>query len=170
VIRVAAAADAGQVARVQQRAWLRAYADIVSTERVLGWDMDERAERWRGRLEASPITSWVFDLQGRIVGFVSAGPADDDGDDDDGGSSHGFLWALYVDPPAQGAGVGTLLLETAEAALAERGFERAGLWILAANEHGRRFYERAGWSLEEGSETEDPTWSVAAVRYAKALR
>ena len=63
---------------------------------------------------------------GDVVGFASLSGAK--------------LTTLYVDPFAQGAGVGTRLLVEAEAAGARE------LEVFAANGHGRHFYEARGWS------------------------
>jgi ribosomal protein S18 acetylase RimI-like enzyme len=49
---------------------------------------------------------------------------------------------LYVDPPAQGRGVGALLLAAVAARVAERPLT---LRCLHLNPHARRFYERHGY-------------------------
>jgi GNAT superfamily N-acetyltransferase len=69
---------------------------------------------------------FVAEVEGRIVGYTSI--RDD-----------GSLRTLYVDPVAQGAGVGTRLLTEAEAAGARE------LEVFETNGHGRRFYEARGW-------------------------
>jgi GNAT superfamily N-acetyltransferase len=68
---------------------------------------------------------WVDEVDGRVVGYASV--------------RERALTTLYVDPVAQGAGVGTRLLAEAEAAGA------AELEVFEANGHGRRFYEDRGW-------------------------
>jgi hypothetical protein len=42
------------------------------------------------------------------------------------------------------------------AGLRARGFEPITLWVLEKNERARRFYEIAGWTLDEGSATAVP--------------
>lgn len=69
---------------------------------------------------------------------------------------------LWVDPPAQGRGVGTLLLRHAEGLIAVAGYERSWLTCSGFNPQGCRFYlargyreigrrptERAGGVVEE---------------------
>ena len=165
MIRAATADDARVVAEIHRRAWLHAYSDFLDPEEIAREPMDEMAERWRERLDHPEIRTWVWDQDGTVVGFVSAGPADEE----DGGSGIGSLWALYVDPPAQGAGVGRALLEHAETELRRTGFGEAVLWVFEPNDSSRRFYENRGWVLEDGSATRHGPWDADGVRYRRAL-
>ena len=165
MIRHGRPSDAEAVARLHQRAWLRAYSDFIDPERILAWDMGERTGRWRERLTSSPVRTCVFEIEARIVGFASFGPHEEE----DLGSDVACLWALYVEPAAQGAGVGSELLAHAESALSSEGYASVMLWVFTANEHGRRFYSARGWVYEEGSEDADADWAAPAVRYRKAL-
>jgi len=72
---------------------------------------------------------WVFEEQGRILGFA--------------GVSGGELTHLYTDPPAQKRGVGRTLLDHVKT------FQPDGLelWVFQKNEGARRFYERHGFQL-----------------------
>lgn len=164
MIRRAQAEDAAALAGVQHRAWLRAYSDYVDPERFAS--LEERVSRWRERLAdpAPPGTlTLVFDEGGLVAGFAAVGPARDV----DAPPGRGELMALYVDPIAQGAGVGGALLTAATGRLEADGYAEAVLWVFAANEHARAVYERRGWTLEPGSERED-LWAPE-VRYRLAL-
>jgi GNAT superfamily N-acetyltransferase len=55
---------------------------------------------------------------------------------------------LYVDPAAQGLGVGRALLGAVETRLRDR-FTRVTLRCLHANPDARRLYERQGYSVQE---------------------
>lgn len=55
---------------------------------------------------------------------------------------------LYVDPAAQGLGVGRALLCAVETRLGDR-FTRVTLRCLHANPDARRLYERQGYSVQE---------------------
>jgi GNAT superfamily N-acetyltransferase len=112
VIRRATPDDAPAIAAVHVRSWRRAYADVVDAQVLAELDLDERAERWRG---------WLGDEEALAS---LRGPK---------------LTTLYVDPVAQGAGVGTQLLAAAQAAGARE------LEVFEANGHGRHFYEARGW-------------------------
>jgi len=129
VIRRATPDDAAGIAAVLVRAWRRDYADIVDPQVLVELDVDERTQRWREWLDGDEALAWVIEEGGRVVGFASLRGAK--------------LTTLYVDPVAQGAGVGTRLLAEAEAAGARE------LEVFEANGHGRHFCEARGW-LDDG--------------------
>jgi GNAT superfamily N-acetyltransferase len=97
-------------------------------------DRDDETTAWTETLARTDRVVWVAEAEGRVVGYASL--RDDE------------LRTLYVDPVAQGAGLGTRLLAEAEAAGARQ------LYVFDANGHGRRFYESRGWR-DDG---EDGEW------------
>jgi GNAT superfamily N-acetyltransferase len=134
VIRGATRADARAIAELEVRAWRWAYGDIVDDADMP--DVAEREARWRER----PIDgALVWEQGGRVVGVVQIGPAAEDPAD-------GLLRGLYVDPAAQGAGVGTALHDHALAELRAAGFAEATLWVFTANGHAREFFAARGWA------------------------
>lgn len=56
----------------------------------------------------------------------------------------GYVWALFVDPVAEGRGHGKALLDAMCARLAEAGLRQAHL-ATGAGTRAARFYERQGW-------------------------
>ena len=140
-----------------------AYADILSPDalaygspEVLGewW-----AERWKWERDTHRLTVAVDG--DTLAGFTYLGPSEQDGVAE--------LYAIHADPAYVGTGVGRALMLDALPALAGLG-DRAVLWVLAANERARRFYERGGWALEGTTRTEpiggEP---VDQVRYGRAV-
>jgi ribosomal protein S18 acetylase RimI-like enzyme len=125
VIRRATAGDAEAIARVEVRAFQHAYGDILDPGFLADMDLEERTAAWQRVLADASSAVWVAEGDGRIVGYASV--------------RAGTLTTLYVDPVAQGAGIGTRLLTEAEAAGA------TDLEVFEANGHGRRFYEDRGW-------------------------
>jgi ribosomal protein S18 acetylase RimI-like enzyme len=125
VIRRATARDAGAIAAVHVRSWRRNYADIVDPQYLAELDVEERTQKWREWLDGGESAIWVAELDDRVVGFASLRDTK--------------LTTLYVDPVAQGSGVGSELLAQAEAAGARE------LEVFEANGHGRHFYEDRGW-------------------------
>jgi len=137
VIRAATRADARAIAELEVRAWRWAFVDLVDEADMP--TVDGRTERWRtGPLDGA----WVWDQDGRVVGVVQAGPATDE--------PAGRLRGLYVDPAAQGAGIGAALHAHALARLQADGFTEAILWVFAANGHAREFYAARGWRPDGG--------------------
>ncbi len=84
----------------------------------------------------------VARLEGEPVGFVSflreRGSFKLD-------VTRGLLSNLYVRPENRNQGIGTALLQAAEAALADDGVEVVSLEAMAANDAARRFYARHGY-------------------------
>ncbi|MGH2884453.1 MAG: GNAT family N-acetyltransferase [Solirubrobacteraceae bacterium] len=83
--------------------------------------------------------SGVASHQGRIAGFLLAGPRPEEG--------VGYVHILAVAPEHQNRGVGTALLLSAFAAFAEAGLREARLGVASYNERGLRVYERAGLTM-----------------------
>ena len=139
-VRRAVPEDAPAIAAVQVTTWRDAYAGILSAEFLDAVKVDEFAERWRGRLVAPADRSFVlvFELEGRVRGFVAGGLSRD-------GDEGGEVYAIYVNPDCQSRGAGAKLLEAAAKSLAEAGFAEAGLWVFADNHSARGFYESQGW-------------------------
>jgi GNAT superfamily N-acetyltransferase len=52
---------------------------------------------------------------------------------------------LFVDEPARGTGVATLLLRQGEAVIRAAGYAQAWLAVVAGNQRARAFYARSGW-------------------------
>jgi GNAT superfamily N-acetyltransferase len=149
VIRPATPADAAAIADVQARAWQRAFADIIDPDATPV--PEETAPRFADVIAADGGVL-VWDQAGRVVGFAAL-----DGNE---------LVGLYVDPPAQGAGVGSALLAAAVAALRAAGHAEAFLWTFEANGLARALYERDGWERVPGR---TDRLGAAEVCYRRAL-
>ena len=80
---------------------------------------------------------------GGLAGFVNVG-LEEAGLQSD--AVRGMIHNVYVAPEERGAGVGSALLEAAEAKLAERGADVVAIEALAENAGARRLYERRGYS------------------------
>ena len=121
-IRLAEAKDAGAVAEI----FLASRAGMTYLPRL---HSDEETRAHFHHVVAR-FETWVAeDANGRIVGFAAL--------------SEDVLEHLYVHPDAQGQGVGSALLERAQARR-PGGF---GFWVFQRNEGARRFYERHGCVL-----------------------
>jgi GNAT superfamily N-acetyltransferase len=140
VIRRGTAADAKAIAGVHVRGWRHAYVDLLDPQLIAERDVDLRSAQWREWIGAGEGEVWLAEVEGRVVGFAAVAGE--------------ILRALYVDPVAQGAGVGSALLARAEAVGARE------LEVFSGNGHARRFYEARGWR-EAGSAGE---WLGAEAR------
>jgi GNAT superfamily N-acetyltransferase len=164
LVRRAVAADADAIARVHHDGWQVGYRGIVPAHELEPLTLDHYREQWRALLAdpESPRT-FVADVDGEVVGVAGYAPSTQEGADP---AEIAELTVLYVHSERQRAGAGRALLAEVTEAMRGDGFERAELWVFAANERGRAFYEAVGWE-EEGSVGE---WrGAAAVRYRTAL-
>lgn len=169
VVRPAGIADAEGIARVRNASWRGAYRGIVPDAVLDGYALAAETDRWRERLASpGPVVVRVAFAGDPpvIVGFVTAGPGRHAGED-----GLGEVWAIYVDPAAQGRGAGRALMDAAERALAVRGFLEAVLWVFEANDAARGFYEHLGWTPDGAAKPYEIGGAAPIeVRYRKRLR
>jgi GNAT superfamily N-acetyltransferase len=133
-IRRAARDDAQALGEV----WLRSFASAYpfpaahSDDDVRGWIRDELIPNHE---------TWLAEDERGVVGLLALAP--------------GWVDQLYIDPVAQGEGIGRQLLELAMT------LEPSGelqLWTFQANDRARRFYARNGFvevELTEGGGNEE---------------
>jgi ribosomal protein S18 acetylase RimI-like enzyme len=141
VVRDATPDDAETMGRLHVRAWQAAYRGSMPDAYLDGLNAADRTQMWRDGMARRPDDRpLVAVADGRVVGHAACGPTDDP----DGA---GELSSINVDPDEWGTGAGRALLAAAETRLATS-FDLAVLWVLPANDRARRFYERAGWSVE----------------------
>ncbi|PTL54919.1 GNAT family N-acetyltransferase [Paraconexibacter algicola] len=158
VARPLTVADAPHLARIQVRAWHHAFGDVVLPEETP--TVADQTEAWTVALTAD-VAGFAVDVADVVRGFVAYGLARDPDARNDG---LGEIYALFVDPTAQGAGIGGLLLREAVGALRFRGFDGAVLWTLEAA-LAREMYERHGWVQDIEAVPDHGVLGVPEVRY-----
>jgi ribosomal protein S18 acetylase RimI-like enzyme len=79
----------------------------------------------------------------------------------------GELYALYVTPVWWSAGAGRALMGSVLAALKAERYRRVVLWVLADNARARRFYDRAGFAPDGGTNMLTGLGGVLEVRYTR---
>jgi ribosomal protein S18 acetylase RimI-like enzyme len=148
-IRVAKPCDATPISRVHVTTWREAYRGVVSQDYLDGLRDEDYDRKWHQILENVPARRrhFVAEAEQQVIGFVSAGPANDPT------SESGEVHVIYVLPHAWGTGIGGALLTEALSFLAGRHRE-AILWVLADNVRARRFYERRGFALDGAERVE----------------
>lgn len=166
-IRAAVGGDAVRLAEILAISWRAAYRGVLSDGFLDGLTPTSRLGWWQQRLARVP-PRWsvlVAETPDAVVGFATTGQCSDPDR-----AESGELFALYLDPACWGDGVGSQLLEGAEAVMRTAGYRDAILWVLADNERARSFYEHRGWVTNGrtkrmiiGAE------AVTAVRYGKTL-
>ena len=154
VITTLDADDCDELGRVHIRIWREAYAGLLPADYLADLSETRCAQNWRRpfdepeRVDPQALTL-VARLDGRIVGFASAGPSRDDDPPTE--------WELYVVnllQPAHGTGLADVLLDRV------LGDRDATLWVLEGNTRARAFYARHGFTDEGGRSTHEPTGAV----------
>jgi ribosomal protein S18 acetylase RimI-like enzyme len=153
-IRQAVETDAEAIATLKTRSWQSAYRGQLPDRFLddLSLELASRIDYWRMHILTQPSAKheiWAAEGGGLLRGFAAFGPARRD---DEAGL--GEVYALYVDPPHCGQGVGSSLLSHAVQRLS-RDYANALLWVLESNFRARHFYERAGWALDGGNKIEN---------------
>ena len=133
-----------------------AWVELAATQRRHGSHLADEANREAIRpilayhavegtcLVARAAPGEVSGPDGDVLGFVNFGleEAGLSGD-----ATRGLVHNVFVEPGFRGEGVGSALLDAAEAALAERGADVVAIEALADNEAARRLYRRRGYDL-----------------------
>lgn len=162
-LRRATAGDAAAIAAIQVETWRAAYAHAFPPEYLEGLSVADRRVLWTRTLSDGTFDVFVAELGGHVAGFVSSGPAEDK-------TAPGELFALYVAPSDWGKRAGRTLLERAETALRDAGFDTAVLWVLKDNPRARRLYEAAGWRADGGRKRlTEGRGDAVEVRYRKPI-
>lgn len=150
-VRPATPGDAEDIARIWYDAWADGHRDHVPEALLRHRGRDQFSSRAAQRVPHS----WVGEVDGRPVGFVSV-------EDDE-------LEQIFVDSGARGTGLAARLLEVGEAAIHDAGHRRAWLAVVAGNARARAFYEKHGWhdagSFAYEAQTGDGPIPVSCRRY-----
>jgi len=155
---------------VNRAAWRDAYADILPDERLDGMtvpDGVELQERYdRATAEGRAFLVAVDRQPGAVVGFADAVWNDErkafcERDDAE-------IRAIYVDPGAQGAGVGSALLDSVLDRVPDA-CSRLALETFTENRSAREFYEARGFERVGASAFEVGGESYPTAVYARPL-
>ena len=166
-VRAATVDDADRLGAILVRSWTTAYRGVMPDPVLERLSIPDRAERWRTSLGHAgaddPLRRWVVVEGGVVQGYAITGPGQDDFLAAPEGA--GELDSLYLDPDAQGRGLGRILLAHAIDDLRSRGFDPLLLWAFRANDRARGFYEAAGWVHDADSHWTLDGVPVPVVRY-----
>lgn len=143
-IRAATTGDVTAIKRVARAAWRTDYPDVLSRETV-----EEGVEEWYDEerltteIERDDSVVLVAQPDDEVVGFAQAVVTE----------GRGSILRVYVHPDARRGGLGGDLLARTLDELREREAANVQAMVLADNEPGRRFYEAAGFEMEDEGET-----------------
>ncbi|MCR9261780.1 MAG: GNAT family N-acetyltransferase [Pseudomonadaceae bacterium] len=127
MIRLYEHADLHAAARVWFDAGIQAYPYLPDFQALT----PTRAEQVFAEVIAARGELWVYELKGKICGFIALQGT--------------YIDRLYVDPAQQGKGIGSALLNHAKSTHPDY----LSLHTHQANHDARIFYERAGFTVHK---------------------
>jgi len=167
VVRLAVPADAEAMARVHVASWQFAYRGMLDDELLDGLDWRDRRKFWTRILRRPAIpesANHVIVADDRIIGFASVGPCRDE---DRSSAAQWEVYGLYLEPSSIGRGFGVALTNHAFAHIPAH-VDEISLWVIAANQRARTFYERIGFTLDGFDQyTQIGDHKVHEVRYVR---
>ena len=142
-VRLARLSDAPAVGFVQAVLWRDAYASVLPSEVLDGFQPQAFASVWRASLDQPPSAAYrllVACAGEQVVGFAAVGPSSDpDAQDVDG-----ELLVLGVHPDARGTGHGSRLVNAAVDTARGASFTVLRGWLLSTDDRTRAFLAAAG--------------------------
>jgi ribosomal protein S18 acetylase RimI-like enzyme len=162
-LRDAGPADLDAVATLFLDCWRVSYAGVLPEPVIAVFDEHSARALWRRALETPPAGSVGIVAESTtrgVLGIVRMGTDPDE-------PSAGHVFSLYVDPAAQGLGVGGRLLDEATRRLRVGGKTQATLWVFEANVQARAFYRHRGWQ-PDGGERVEPDFGEPELRLRRA--
>jgi ribosomal protein S18 acetylase RimI-like enzyme len=168
LIRAAHTEDAEAIARIHVFTRQTAFRSIVSDEYLDNLSIEKSVKKWQAELEAQKVSQKIVllaEIDAEVVGFCMGGPAT-------GGTDAlcAEVYSLFVEPEHASEGIGSCLLAALFERLCEQGYTRAYLWVHAANNAARKFYEKSGWSFDgEMQKFQNGKFEFEGMRYVIAL-
>lgn len=140
IIRFATLADLSQVAHIARITWDVTYRDTIAPENRLEFlERSYQVENLAGSINATGHWFYVAELQGKVIGFghflQRYHPS----------QPRAELVRLYVLPEYQHAGIGTAILKSGFAALAQAKIGQCFVSVQGTNAPARHFYEKHGF-------------------------
>lgn len=127
-----------QVRRMIDRDYAAAYS-LWKAMPGMGLSSADREEALLSFLHRNPDTCLAADDSGKLIGTILGGS--------DG--RRGYLYHLAVHPDYQKRGLGRRLVDACLAALQAQGIEKCHIFVIADNEEGLKFWQKAGWTLRQ---------------------
>jgi GNAT superfamily N-acetyltransferase len=142
-LRPAVLPDCPTLAEIHAEGWRTAYASFMPADFLARLD-PARDEQWFQEWvfnPQKPAVAYVAEVDGEIVGFIFAGP-----EDDENPGSVGEIYKLFIRPAWQGRGLGQQLMDAALIELRRQGYTRLIIWTFQQARSGQ-FYRKLGYAV-----------------------
>lgn len=143
-IRRATAADLDVLSRLGAQTFTETFGHLYPVEDLCAFlPYAYGTERTRADLADPAKAHWLVEVDGKAVGYASAGPAGLP--HDDLSADHGELYRLYMLRAHQGGGVGRRLLDAVLDWLEQDGPRPLWIGVWSQNHGAQRLYGRLGF-------------------------
>ena len=154
-MRLATPNDALAIAELKVLTWRDSYAGLMPDRALANLDAKAEAPHWHDWLDddTSGLIALLLEKNGRLVGYGLAGPmrtGDREGAEIEADAE---IYALYIHPDCQRAGLGKRLMAGLLEHLIKAGFTKVGLWMVGGNDKAEQFYLSIG-GVEQGKRVE----------------
>jgi len=164
LVRFATYADLPEIAHIARVTWDDTYNDTIASEnRQVFLERAYKVENLESAVDTPGHWFYVAEMDKEVVGFghflKRYHPT----------QARAELVRLYVLPHCQDMGIGTTILKTGFAALAEAGIEQCFVSVQASNMMARKFYERYGFSYHRNHGQFLGTQIITLVEYVRPI-
>lgn len=146
-IRESTTDDSEQIAKISVAGWQQAYKGILPDTFLSELDWQPRAEGRKKFFEDADRKSFVYLVDGKITGFCDFGPARKVMNIAEIDSTCAEIYAIYVLPEYQKAGIGMALFKKAINFLKDSGYNLVFIWSLEDNSSAHKFYAKCGCEM-----------------------
>ncbi len=138
--------DAANIANVHCQSWRETYPGVVPAQIIDSWaNEQQRTQSWQDNFAAAKQYVWVAHQGEQMVGYASAGAANQSNNLADGDPAFtGQLFALYLVQAAKRKGIGQALVTLALNELKTAGHRHIRVEVLKGNEPAIAFYKSVG--------------------------
>ena len=141
-------ADVEVIARVHVQCWQEFYAGLLPDEFLKNLSIDAKIVQWRQTVSDPQVFKLAAREAGRIVGFVSCGPARESATKE----ADGEIFAIYILKDYRGRRIGRALIAAAARIWLSKGGRSLVVLSMAGNNQAATFYQALGGvQVYEGS-------------------
>ncbi|MCZ6672127.1 MAG: GNAT family N-acetyltransferase [Verrucomicrobia bacterium] len=148
ILRKAVPEDWLELASLHYLSHTVSFQPYASQDWLESRDLSQYEENWKERLSDNRIKVWVAKNEDDIVGMVSIRPDPIRQYSDESGKI-AFLGAMHVHPKFMGNGLGRRLVNLAVSHMRSHNYTTAYLCVMKENTRALRFFESAGWRIQE---------------------
>lgn len=156
MIRLANRDDAEAIALVHVQSWKETYTEYMNPEVLNKKTVEVRKKLWEIVLNDQDQKVWVYEKDGKVLGFSDAYFAPD--------RFEAELRAIYILQSAQGRGLGKQFLEQLFEILRDKKYQKLSVYVLDRNP-SRYFYEKMGAKCVEEVDASGYGQDLKELRY-----